>query len=467
MEQLQQLMMGMKAASNATPDGMSDADDAAIEEWARASGLVIWIWGLPLLRFEQFRRLMSLLDAPAENLPYAPIGQLGHMRSLPTWESTMPFTPNVDTLYSGSICELSDGPVVFIAPAMPDRYWSLEIADAFLTNQPYLGTRATGTNAGAWLIVGPHWTGDVPDGLTLYRSRTNSVMMALRIRIEGETDTPDVVRAQHGFRLTTLEHFLDGSLRPAEKTEPSLSPPVTHDLAYFTTLCHLLRDNPPAPSDASIVALMRHLGLEPGTEIDPDTIRPAVRRGLIAAAEEGPKVIGWKVKHRGTKNAAMWNVDLVGGSYGADHLARAEGAIQGLFVHDPEECTYFHTYHSGDGALLDGTNEYVLHFDREQLAQVEPFGFWSITAYDPKFTLVQNDHGRYSVQSSDRGLEFDVDGGLTITIGPRPPASRVANWIATLPGELFRLNYRIYLPSPTMLSPSTVDSFLPPVIRVE
>ena len=84
MQDLQQLMMGMKAASNETPSGIVDLDDAAIEEWAYASGLVVWMWGLPLLRFEQFRRLLSLLDAPAENLPYAPIGQLGHMRSLPT-----------------------------------------------------------------------------------------------------------------------------------------------------------------------------------------------------------------------------------------------------------------------------------------------------------------------------------------------------------------------------------------------
>ena len=465
MQDLQQLMMGMKAASNETPSGIVDLDDAAIEEWAYASGLVVWMWGLPLLRFEQFRRLLSLLDAPAENLPYAPIGQLGHMRSLPTWESVMPFTPNVDTLYSGAICELADAPAVFVAPAMPDRYWSLEIADAFLANQPYLGTRETGTDAGAWLLVGPEWTGEVPDGLTLYRSRTNSVMLALRVRIEGEADTADVVRAQHGFRLTTLDGYLDGSFRPAARTEPVLAPPDDHDIAYFTTLCELLDRNPPLPGDESVVALLRHLGFEPGRRVDPTSIGPAVRRGLVRAADEGPRVIGWKVKHRGTKNAAMWNVDLVGGSYGADHLARAEGAIQGLFVHDPEECIYFHTYHSGDGALLDGSSTYELRFAPSQVARVATFGFWSITAYDPMFTLVRNDAHRYSVQSSDPDLAFDPDGGLTIVIGPESPGSAEANWIATCPGELFRLNYRVYLPAAEMLDAERIDGFLPPVTR--
>ena len=465
MHDLQQLMMGMKAASNETPSGIVDLDDAAIEEWAYASGLVVWIWGLPLLRFEQFRRLMSLLDAPAENLPYAPIGQLGHMRSLPTWESVMPFTPNVDTLYSGSICELDHAPAVFIAPAMPDRYWSLEIADAFLANQPYLGTRTTGTDAGAWLLVAPDWDGEVPEGLTLYRSRSSSVMLALRIHIEGESDTPEVVRAQHGFRLTTIEGFLDGSHRPAPKMEPVLAPPVDHDIAYFTTLCELLDRNPPQAGDGSVVALLGHLGLEPGRRIDPDAIRPPVRRGLARAAAEGPRIIGWKVKHRGRKNATMWNVDLVGGSYGDDHLARAEGAIQGLFVHDPEECIYFHTYHSGDGELLDGSSTYTLHFDATQLARVHPFGFWSITGYDPKFTLVRNDAHRYAVQSGDGDLNFDPDGGLTIVIGPDRPAQHEANWIATCPGELFRLNYRIYLPTDEMLDIDRIDRFLPPVVR--
>ena len=458
------MMMGLRAAGRGSGQS-GDADAAAKEEWAYSAGLQIWLFGLALMKFEQFRRLMNKLEAPAENLPYAPINQIGHMRQLPTSDSMMPFTPNVDTLYSGSILELKDRPMVFTAPAMPDRYWSLELADAFLANLPYLGTRVTGREAGAWLIVGPHWEGEVPDGLTLYRCPTNSVMIALRVRIEGPWDTEAVVTLQHGFRLTTLENYLGGTMKPAPRYDAGEPDGATHDLAFFTTLCRLLADNPPYERDRPIVEMMKVLGLTPGAVIDPDSIDPDFRRGLVRASETGPSVIGWRVKYRGTKSPTYWGVDLRGGSYGTDYLSRAEGAVQGLFVHDAEECEYFHAYHDGSGQLLNGSNTYRIHFAADQIPPVHPFGFWSITAYTPMYMLIPNEHHRYSVQSSDRDLVLNPDGSLDIAVGPAAPAENLANWIATTPGELFRLNMRVYLPQDPMLDEKTVLHFLPPIER--
>ena len=464
MQDLQPMIADLRAATVTEPADAALLDGAAREEWAYAAGLQIWIYGLPLMRTEQLRRWMIALDGPLENLPYAPINQLGHMRLIPTWESNLPFTPNVDTLYSGSIVELTDNPMVFKAPALPDRYWSLQVADAFYANQPYLGTRATGTGEGTWLFVAPDWEGEIPDGVTLYRSESNTITIALRVRIEGEWDTENVVRAQYGFRLTSLENHLAGDERPAPPGRPPEVPMDSHDLAYFTTLCRLLKHNPPYDRDAGVVALMDVLGLVPGAGIAPDSIDPAVSRGLVRAAEQGPKIIAWKVKYRGKKSPSMWNVDLTGGTYGTDYLARAEGAIQGLFVHDPAECTYFHTYHDGNGDPLDGGRDYSLRFAPEQLARTDDLGFWSVTGYNTMFTLIRNDHGRYSVQSSDPGLVRDAGGGVTLHTGPGPHADAMSNWVATEPGQPFRLNYRVYLPEADMIHPDNVDNHLPAVM---
>ncbi len=106
----------------------------------------------------------------------------------------------------------------------------------------------------------------------------------------------------------------------------------------------------------------------------------------------------------------------------------------------------------------------MLRFAPDQVAEPEPFGFWSITAYNPGFMLVENDHVRYSVQSSDPGLVRDDDGGFTLYTGPEPHEHR-SNWVATKPGELFRLNYRVYLPTASMIaSPDAVAQYLPPVM---
>ncbi len=496
MKGLQELIRSLRVAAVTDPFDAAGLDAAAKEEWGYTAGLQIWIFGLPLMRTEQLRRLMTSLDGPLETLPYAPVNQLGHMRMIPDSDTDLPFTPNVDTLYSGSVLEFggdgeateTDGDaatgigrgtaMIFRAPAMPDRYWSLQVADAYYSNLTYLGTRATGTDAGVWLFVGPHWEGEVPDGVRLYRCPTDTVTIALRIRIEGPDDTAATVTAQHGFRLSTLDSFLAGDEKPAKPGRPPRMPLDTHDLAFFTTLCRLLRFNPPYARDDSVVHLMRVLGLTPGADIDPDTIDPAIRRGLVRAADEGPRIIAWKVKHRGRKSATMWNVDLTGGSYGTDYLARAEGAIQGMFVHDPEEATYFHTYHDGNGDPLDGGRNYTLRFSPDQLAPTKWFGFWSITGYGTDFTLIPNEYGRYSVQSWDPGLRFDEDGGITIHVGPDVPravpasasSDKVApgevpmsNWVATEPGRPFRLNYRVYLSQDSLRDPARVDSFLPPV----
>jgi DNA sulfur modification protein DndE len=255
-------------------------------------------------------------------------------------------------------------------------------------------------------------------------------------------------------------------MKPAPRYDAGSPDQATHDVAFFTTLCSLLADNPPYERDKPIVELMNVLGLRPGATISPDSLDPDFRRGLVRAAEDGPSIIGWRVKYRGVKSPTYWGVDLRGGSYGTDYLSRAEGAVQGLFVHDAEECEYFHSYHDGNGELLNGTHTYQLHFAVDQVPPVKRFGFWSITAYTPMYLLIPNEFGRYSVQSSDSDLRFNDDGSLDIMVGPTPPSGGISNWIATTPDELFRLNMRVYLPDDPMRSPDSVHHFLPPIMRV-
>ncbi len=464
MERLRELIGSLRVAAVTDPEGAAALDAHAREEWAYAAGLQIWVFGLPLMRTELIRRGSARLKEPMETLPFAPINQLGHMRALPTAESDLPFTPNVDTLYSGAIIELADGPLIFKAPAIADRYWSLEIADAYLSNLPYLGTRTTGQAAGVWLLAAPSWDGEVPPGVELYPCPTVTIVLALRIRAEGTEEVQNLAAIQDRFCLTPLKNYLAGSEEPAEPRRTPEVPRESHDLAYFTTLCRLLKRNPPYERDASIKALMEVIGLPPGADVDPDRIDPAVRRGLVRAASEAPNIISWKVKYRGNKNAAMWNVDLTGGTYGTDYLARAEGCIQGLFVHDPIECTYFHTYHDGAGNPLNGSNSYALRFGPDQIARTGELGFWSITGYGTRFTLIPNEPHRYAVQSSDPNLMRDPDGGITIIVGPHAPEGHLSNWVATEPGQPFRLNYRVYLPDPEMIDARRVDHFLPPVL---
>ncbi len=74
-------------------------------------------------------------------------------------------TPNSDTPYSFVGADLRTEPLVFTVPAVEkERYYSLQFIDMYTFNFAYVGSRATGNDAGNFLLVGPHWKGDDAEG---------------------------------------------------------------------------------------------------------------------------------------------------------------------------------------------------------------------------------------------------------------------------------------------------------------
>ena len=74
-------------------------------------------------------------------------------------------TPNSDTPYSALGADLRAEPVVLTVPPIePHRYYSLQFVDGYTANFAYVGSRTTGNSGGKYLLTGPNWTGDKPDG---------------------------------------------------------------------------------------------------------------------------------------------------------------------------------------------------------------------------------------------------------------------------------------------------------------
>jgi hypothetical protein len=136
-----------------------------------------------------------------------------------------------------------------------------------------------------------------------------------------------------------------------------------------------------------------------------------------------------------------------------------------LFVHDREEAEYFSTYEDGNAKLLDGANNYVLHFNKDEIPPTQKNGFWSITMYGSNFQLVKNPINRFSVGDRTKGVVHNADGSLDIYIQNRPPTGKESNWLPPPPSGLFRLNYRIYLPEEPARNPATLGKYLPPIKR--
>jgi hypothetical protein len=199
--------------------------------------------------------------------------------------------------------------------------------------------------------------------------------------------------------------------------------------------------------------------------MDIDKLDEPARKGLARAAAMGPQMMKWKVKFRGTPYPTRWN-NLRPGTYGFDYFDRAAGALEGLFVHDRDEAEYFSTYEDGDATLLDGANKYVVHFDKDALPPHLDHGFWSFTMYGADFQLVKNPINRFSIGDRTKGLTYNADGSLDVYIQSEPPAGHESNWLPSPSSGLFRINYRLYLPTKEAQDPATLGKYLPPIRKM-
>jgi hypothetical protein len=125
---------------------------------------------------------------------------------------------NHDTLLTVGVLDLRKGPQILHVPAMADRdssgpdesgrYYSVQFTDPrYNTIFAYVGKRATGTQAGDYLITGPGWKGQVPVGLKQISSPVNSVLVFGRTLVENDSDLSTAYDLSKQIQLTPLSSW--------------------------------------------------------------------------------------------------------------------------------------------------------------------------------------------------------------------------------------------------------------------
>ena len=95
-----------------------------------------------------------------------PFNQIHNEARVFTYKDTAIITPNSDTPYSMAWLDLRAEPVVLSVPAVEKkRYYSVMLCDGNTFNYGYIGSRATGNEAGDYMVVGPDWKGETPPGI--------------------------------------------------------------------------------------------------------------------------------------------------------------------------------------------------------------------------------------------------------------------------------------------------------------
>jgi hypothetical protein len=435
------IQSGLAAAFTPSLPAWADAEETA-ESLARNA----YIWGYPLVLFGRY------LDAYRQT--GNPINQFIVQSALST-PSTPGGGPNVDTIYGYTWLDLRSGPQILHVPEVADRYYSIQLIDMYGDCFAYVGSRATGMKAGAYGITGPGWKGTLPTGVKAIPAPTDDVMTFARTYVRDEADMPAVRDIQGRYGFGDLADFPRATRMPIAKAELPL--PAILDLSpagagYYDELCQRLAADPPQGDDRAYLQRFAKIGIAPGAHPAADlrvkgTFEAAVPVAdkQVKTAQYGTQINGWYV-----------NFSMVG--FQKDPLQRASTNKYGPGAHIPEEALYFSLDRGPDGQALSGVRNYLVRFPKGELPPVD--AFWSLTAYGPTMSLIENPIKRYAIKGGMAGLAYGPDGALDIQIQHMAPAQGDANWLP-VPDGPFRLVLRTYQPKTAILDRSYK---LPPLV---
>jgi hypothetical protein len=404
----------------------------------------------------------------------APFNQIYNEARVFTYKDTAIVTPNSDTPYSMVWMDLRAEPIVLSVPAVPKgRYYSVQLIDGNTYNYGYMGSRSTGTEAGSYLVVGPDWIGETPNGINqVFRSGTQFSLAIYRTQLLSPRDMPNVKKIQSGYKVRTLSAFLK---QPAPPAAPAVNfPKIDKDLAktnFFEYLDFALRQAPPDPWDEAIRAKLARIGVGPGKSFDSKDLSPEHKTEIGLGMKDGEEKITKKVDNIG-KDINGWRVAAAFGDrtfYRGDWLLRAAAAKAGIYGNDAVEAMYPMTTTLVDGERLDGSkHKYTMTFAKDGLPPVN--AFWSVTMYDGKTQLlIKNPINRYLINSPMLpSMKKDPDGSLTLYIQKDSPGpASGANWLPAPDGPIY-LVMRLYWPkeTPPSILPPGEGTWQPPAVQV-
>jgi len=458
------LLLAGFAACTAAGDGQPDLDEV------RAVAEEAYVFAFPIL--EQYKMFYVQTQDEASGAYEGPPNAISHKKALLGPDYTQIVRPNNDTFYSLVWLDMRAEPVVLSVPAIPlDRYYSWQLIDLYTHNIGYIGSRATGAEAGNYLVAGPAWDGDVPEGIDgVIQAESDLVVALARTEVFGPDDIQTASAIQDEYSVVPLSEFTD---QPPPPAGPPIrlapySPELARSAGFVGYVNALLPFIQPHPSEAELWQRFAAIGISPDSSFDVDALDPDVRSAMDAGVAAALEKIEAGVADLG-RNENGWS--LTEGAFGTRaemqgrYLRRSSAAFFGLWGNDLEEAYYPSADLDAEGDPLDGSkHDYVLEFQAGDLPPAR--SFWSLSMYKlPEQLFIHNPIDRFTIGDRTGGVAYGEDGSLTVYMQHESPGpERESNWLPGPDGR-FSVTLRIYWPEPEALAPLWVPPALKKVER--
>ena len=370
-------------------------------------------------------------------------------------------TPNSDTPYCMTWVDMRAEPVVFTIPKIEkERFYEVQLIDLYTHNADYISTVATGNVPGKYLLTGPDWKGEIPEGITkVIPFETQFLFSIHRTQLFNPGDIDNVKKIQEAYRVESLSTFL-GTKAPSVAAAidfPEWEEGAEFNSRSFNYLGFMLTLVKTPQEEQALMKRFKKIGLGNEGKFDIKTLSPEIQMALEEGAKEGLSEMEKFVKDNTSDPLVSAKIfgtrEFLNKSakenYNLDELfiLRAVAAYRGIYGNSGEEAIYPTYIVDAQGTPLDASqNAYTLTFKKGGFPPVA--AFWSLTMYDGKTQLlIDNPLNRYLLNSPMMDqFVLNKDGSLTLYVQEESPGKELeANWLPAPSGSFYAV-MRLYGP---------------------
>lgn len=380
---------------------------------------------------------------------------------------------NDDTLYTSATMDLTDEPQILTLPTYQYIYSIIQL-DGFGT---ILDTGLVpNTAGGTYALVGPNFTGVLPNGVTEIKVPQSWTQLIIRIdkysnNGRGYTDVQtDAEDFRTSVQLKPLSEWMNN---------PNGGATIVLPLSSFGTSVKNLVDLMAQTQTESLLKTMQVITASTSTTplstddnalIHDFNVRFAIAKKHHSRHNSLSKIIaGAKAGHAAV--IKRWNTHIIGnnwvhfnnmGNWGDQYLDRAAGNEYIQYGNKRQAAYYAQAFLDDKNNFLTGAanKSYTITFTKAQIPTYTRF--WSFTAYTGNAVeLVPNSFDKYVVASYTPDLVTNPDGSITIYLSEMPPSNTalIPNWLP-LPSNKFSVMLRVYGPT----NKAETGIYVPPAV---
>jgi len=470
--QAQQVPIPETAAQVPGPAPGTNLTTAYVQTVARAA----YVWGWALVNYANRHAAFSKVPEPGLLGGVVPIAHnaVAMLTNYMSADQRIIACSNQDVVYGiGFFDNLDKEPIVFQVPDFGDRFYVYALWDARTDEFSNIG-KQYGTKPGFYMIVGPNWKGETPNGITaVLRSSTTMATAAPRVFMD---DTPEDHAAVQPLLSQVVFYPLsrfDGQMKtmdwskaphfPAPKSRGPGETQWVNPETFFDELPAVMKSVPPLPGEEALYASI-------GSVLDAAAKDAKVKKTLTETAVAADRelidpFLQWRYNGRSAGNG--WNSPINNAEWGTDYVNRTGTAKSNMFDNLPTETKYIYTDDDSQGRQLSGQNSYSITFPKGQLPPVK--GFWSMTLYNDVHFFNPNPLKHYSLGTKNKNFKYNADGSLTLYAGAQSPGKdKENNWLPA-PNGNFSLYIRGYWPEKAMVdgtwTPPTIEKVSHPAAK--